>query len=178
MYTTLNMIRECHPCRDGWTTLLEFLDKTRPDDEPLSLLTVLESNGLEDAVWCLRAVDGYDREKRAFMAERARKQEKFFSSPIYSDFLTVVEAYGRGEISEEEFVEAKKQVCQHEAQHGYCYDDGTGPITDYLVNWAFAGNTQGLDSGVMVWHVACRASDGLYEDIDMLNSKLIQLIGM
>lgn len=181
MYTTLNMIRECHPCRDGWTTLLEFLDKTGPDDDRLSLLTILESNGFEDAVWCLRAVPGYDREKRAFMAEGARKQEKFFSSPIYSDFLTVVEAYGRGEISEEEFVEAKKQVCQHEAQHGYgrgC-DDVTGPITDYLVNWAFAGNNQGRDSGVMVWHTMSSLNDRLCdEDIDMLNSKLIKLIGM
>lgn len=44
--------------------LLEFLGKTGPDDDRLSLLTILESNGFEDAVWCLRAVDGYDREKR------------------------------------------------------------------------------------------------------------------
>lgn len=180
MYTTLNMIRDCHPCRDGWTTLLEFLDKTGPDDDRLSLLTILESNGFEDAVWCLRAVPGYDREKRAFMAECVRKLEQFFSSSVYSDFLLKLEAYGAGESSEEEFVEAQKQLAAHQAQHGDDEDDNCsiiGAPTDYLVRWAFAGNNQGRDSGGMVWHTMSSVNDRLCdEEREVLNSKLIQLI--
>ena len=51
--TTLNRIRAASPCHDGWTKLLAHLGKTKADDEPLDLLTVLDSNGLDDALWVL-----------------------------------------------------------------------------------------------------------------------------
>ena len=52
MKTTLNKIRKHSPCADGWQKLLTSLGKTKADDEPLSLLTILDSNGLDDAIWC------------------------------------------------------------------------------------------------------------------------------
>lgn len=55
-YTTLNAIRAFRPCSDGWWKLLAHLGKTAADDEPLSLLTILNSNGISDALWCLRAL--------------------------------------------------------------------------------------------------------------------------
>lgn len=51
--TTLAAIRAEHPCEDGWRKLLAHLGKTAADDEPVPLLTVLESNGLDDALWVL-----------------------------------------------------------------------------------------------------------------------------
>ena len=51
--TTLNKIKEREPCSDGWKKLLKHLKKTGPDDEPLSFLEILKSNGIDDAVWCL-----------------------------------------------------------------------------------------------------------------------------
>ena len=65
--TTLNEIRAHAPCRDGWEELLKHLGKTRADDEPLHLLTILESNGFDDATWCLRAAS-LDRLSRHFQA--------------------------------------------------------------------------------------------------------------
>jgi hypothetical protein len=62
--TTLYQIRDHNPCISGWKTLLRTLGKTEADGEEVSMLTILESNGVEDALWCLRAVDGFDREKR------------------------------------------------------------------------------------------------------------------
>ena len=53
--TTLNRIREHHPCKDGWEKLLRHLGKTAADDEIIDLLTVLESNGVQDTLWCMRA---------------------------------------------------------------------------------------------------------------------------
>jgi hypothetical protein len=53
--TTLNEIRKFNPCKDGWEKLLKFLNKTKADDEPLLMSTILKSNGLSDAIWCLRA---------------------------------------------------------------------------------------------------------------------------
>lgn len=54
--TTLNAIRACHPCSDGWQKLLHYLGKTKADDETLSISTILESNGLDDALWALKAL--------------------------------------------------------------------------------------------------------------------------
>ncbi len=62
IYTTLNAIREHLPCEDGWKKLLKHLGKKKADDKRLALTTVLKSNGIEDAIWCLRAVEGHDRE--------------------------------------------------------------------------------------------------------------------
>ncbi len=64
MHTTLKQIRSHGPCADGWQRLLSHLGKTRADNEPLAITTILQSNGLADALWCLRAVEGHDREIR------------------------------------------------------------------------------------------------------------------
>ncbi len=73
MHTTLNKIRSHHPCKEGWEKLLRHLNKTSADDEPLPLLTVLDSNGVEDAIWCLRAAEHHDREIRLFAVFAARQ---------------------------------------------------------------------------------------------------------
>ena len=65
--TTLREIRAHSPCQYGWEKLLKHLGKTKADDEPLHLLTILESNGFGDATWCLRAAS-LDRLSRHFQA--------------------------------------------------------------------------------------------------------------
>jgi len=60
--TTLRQIRQHNPCKEGWRTLLTFLGKTEADDEPLPLTAILQSNGLDDALWCLRTLEGHDKE--------------------------------------------------------------------------------------------------------------------
>lgn len=63
MKTTLKAMYAHNPSESGWKRLLEYLNKTTPDDAPLSLLTILDISGIDDALWALRAVEGYDREK-------------------------------------------------------------------------------------------------------------------
>jgi hypothetical protein len=55
MKTTLNAIRSHGPCACGGSKLLASLGKAGPDDDPLSILTILESNGLDDAWDAARA---------------------------------------------------------------------------------------------------------------------------
>jgi hypothetical protein len=55
--TTLNRIRACSPCTDGWKTLLTHMGPNHDPDAPINLLTVLESNGVQDMLWCLRATE-------------------------------------------------------------------------------------------------------------------------
>jgi hypothetical protein len=71
MQTTLNRIKYHSPCENGWKKLLNHLNKTQSDDEVLELRTILESNGLDDTIWSLRAVEGKDKEIRLFAADCA-----------------------------------------------------------------------------------------------------------
>lgn len=80
LYTTLNKLQRHNPCQDGKEKLLAFLGKTDADDEPLSLKTILESNGIVDAIWCLRGVDGHDKEIRLFALWCAQQVEHFDKS--------------------------------------------------------------------------------------------------
>ena len=66
--TTLNLIRAARPCEDGWRKLLGGLGKTQADDEPLPLLSVLDINGLDDALWVLSYAMPDDRLARHFQA--------------------------------------------------------------------------------------------------------------
>lgn len=54
--TTLNAIRKHSPCKGGWENLLKYLGKTKADDEPILFSTIAESNGIDDALWCLRSL--------------------------------------------------------------------------------------------------------------------------
>ena len=66
--TTLNAIRKASPCESGWKKLLAALGKTKADSEPLDLLTVLNSNGLDDALWVMSFAMPDDRLARHFQA--------------------------------------------------------------------------------------------------------------
>ena len=81
MQTTLNKIKYYSPCEDGWKKLLKHLNKTQSDDEVLELRTILESNGLDDTIWALRAVEGKDKEIRLFAADCAE-----IVLPIYEKY--------------------------------------------------------------------------------------------
>jgi hypothetical protein len=82
--TTLNEIRAHSPCQGGWEKLLKYLGKTKADDEPLHLLTILESNGFDDATWCLRAAS-LDRLSRHFQAWCAEQVLHLFEAKHPND---------------------------------------------------------------------------------------------
>ena len=93
MKTTLNAIREHSPCADGWAKLLAHFGKTKADDEPLAITTILDSNGLDDALWCLRAVTGHDREIRLYAVWCARQVQHLMTDPRSIAALDVAERF-------------------------------------------------------------------------------------
>ena len=107
MYTTLNKIRQRHPCTDGWEKLLRHLGKTAADDEPLSIMTVLESNGIEDTIWCLRAVDGHDRERQLFAVRCVRRFQHILSVESIKA-LNVAEMFSKGLVDQDRLDEANR----------------------------------------------------------------------
>lgn len=114
MYTTLQKIRNYDPCAVGWDTLLRYLGKRHADDEPLAIVTVLESNGLDDALWALRALDGFDDKKHIFAIECARRVQHIIDRPCLMpslipiiDALDAAEAYAMGYASFHELARAR-----------------------------------------------------------------------
>lgn len=85
MTTTLNKIKSHGPCAEGWATLLAYLGKTEADDEPLGITTILDSNGLNHAIWALRAVEGHDREIRLYAADCAERVLPIFEAQYPGD---------------------------------------------------------------------------------------------
>ena len=111
MKTTLNQIRACGPCglkpdvdgtRKGLCLLMHTLGKTKTDDADVSILQILDSNGLDDAIWCLQAVKGFEREKRLFAVACAREVQNLMTDPCSISALDVAERFANGCASQEE----------------------------------------------------------------------------
>ena len=107
MKTTLNQIRAKSPCQSGWIKLLAYLGKTKADDEPISIATILDSNGLDDALWCLQAVKGRDREIRLFGVWCARQVQHLMTDPRSIAALDVAERFANGEATQYELNAAR-----------------------------------------------------------------------
>jgi hypothetical protein len=101
--TTMAAIRAHRPCDAGWSKLIAHTGLNPKDDEtPVSLLTILESNGLDDAWWCLRAVEGRDREIRLFAVWCARQVEHLMTDPRSIAALDVAERFANGQATADE----------------------------------------------------------------------------
>jgi hypothetical protein len=112
MKTTLNQIRAHEPCREGWEKLLRGLGKTKADDEIIWIDQVLNCNGLDDALWCLRAVEGFDREIRLYAVWCARRVQHLMDDPRSVVALDVAERFAGGEASGEELAEAEEEAAE------------------------------------------------------------------
>ena len=83
--TTLAAIRAASPCESGWKKLLAALGKTKADSEPLDLLTVLNSNGLDDALWVMSFAMPDARLARHFQAWCAEQVLHIFEAVCPDD---------------------------------------------------------------------------------------------
>jgi hypothetical protein len=94
--TTLNRIREHSPCPDGWRKLLAHLGKTQADDEPLPFAVIIESNGLDDALWCCRAEPQHAKQWRIFAVWCARRVQHLMRDPRSVAAVDVAERHAHG----------------------------------------------------------------------------------
>ncbi len=100
--TTLRQLRRHSPCSEGWRTLLSYLGKTGVDDEPLPLVTILQSNGLDDALWCLRTITGHDKEIIRFALACAQDVRHLMTDRRLLDALDALERHLEIPLSREE----------------------------------------------------------------------------
>jgi hypothetical protein len=104
--TTLNRIRDHHPCEKGWRKLLAGLGKTRADDEPVAYATILRINGLDDALWCMRVEPRHTHLWRIFAVRCARRVEHLMTDQRSKDALDVAERYANGQATDTELAAA------------------------------------------------------------------------
>jgi len=107
MRTTLNKIRAYSPCTSGWEKLLKSKGKTKADDVEFSIIDVLDSNGIDDALWCMRAVDGCEKEMRLFAVWCARQVKHLMTDQRSLNALDVAEKFANGDASREQLQDAR-----------------------------------------------------------------------
>ena len=89
MQTTLRAIRAAGPCgmqledgqRVGYLKLKFHIGEDYGDDTPVDIATIIDSNSLDYALWCLRAVDGHAREMRLYAYWCARQVPSLMEDP-------------------------------------------------------------------------------------------------
>ena len=113
--TTLNKIRSAKPCKEGWEQLLANLGKTKADDEPLPLTTILESNGLDDCLWALRTVPDHDSLWRKYAVWCTRQVEHLITDERSKLALDVAWRHSNGEATDED-LEAAGDVARDAAR--------------------------------------------------------------
>jgi len=110
MKTTLNQLRTHAPDPVRWRKLLRNLGKSHADDEALDILTILESNGLDDALWCFRAVKRHQRTMRLFAVACARTVKLLVNDPLGLAAIDVAERYAFGRATYAEMTDARDAV--------------------------------------------------------------------
>ena len=139
MQTTLNQIRAQSPCPEGWRKLLAHLGKTQADDEALNIAAILDSNGLDDALWCLRAVAGRDREIRLYAVWCARQVQHLMTDPRSIAALDIAERFANCEATQAELGAARDAAwyaARYEAR-------GTARAAAGAAAWAAARDAAG-----------------------------------
>jgi hypothetical protein len=87
--TTFNKLKEYGACQSGYTKLAKHMGgiKKYGNNTPIDLITILESNGIEDCIWSLRAAIEPERDKiaRLFAADCAESVLPLFESEKPND---------------------------------------------------------------------------------------------
>ena len=113
---TLAALREEGACLAGYNKVVravqgqEFSDSDREREtyihfahkDPIPLILIVESNGIDDALWALRCVPGCDRDARLFAVWCARQVQHQMTDARSTAALDVAENFANGRASNDE----------------------------------------------------------------------------
>ena len=92
----------CSPCSKGWRKLLKHLGKTVADNELLPFSVILDSNGLEDALWCCHTMPEHNRVWQLYAVWCARQVQYLMTDQRSLNALDVAERYANGQATDKE----------------------------------------------------------------------------
>ena len=114
MKTTLRKIRAAGPCgvpledgqRVGYLKLKFLIGKGYGDDDtPIDITTIIDSNGVDYALWCLSAVDGHAREMLLYAYWCVREVPSLMELP--RSVAAPAERHANGAASNDELAAAR-----------------------------------------------------------------------
>ena len=119
--TTLVALREAGACFEGYNRVVRMLQNasfTRGDaaresyiifahKEPISLVDICNSNGLDNALWALRCVKGNDRNIRLYAVWCARQAEHLSGDPRVKACNDVAERFANNLATKEDLDAAR-----------------------------------------------------------------------
>ena len=112
--TTFKLLRKNDACRHRYAVLRKAL-KGRRDNEPIGIVEVLDHNGLDDALWALRAVPDEqaaerDRLARLFACWCLRQVWHLLTDDRSRTAVEVAERYAVGEATHDDLKAAARSA--------------------------------------------------------------------
>jgi len=100
---SLNEIREQSPCESGWKKVLASKGGTSADmDAQFPMTDILESNDVDDAIWCLKCRPEYSSLWRKFAVWAARQVEPYMTDERSRNALDVAWRHSEGRATDDE----------------------------------------------------------------------------
>ena len=164
IYTTFNLLREHGACESGYRRLAKSLGgiDTYGRDTPIPLTAVLDSNGLDDALWCLRATtEPCDKFARLLAVGFALEVQHLMTDPRSLAALDTAERYAQGRATDAELAAANiaaniaANAAANAAAGNAARDAGAAA---WAAAWAAARDAAG-DTGAAAWAAAGDARD-------------------
>ena len=94
---------------DVVNNLFKYLHKTEPDDEPLSISTILEAIGFHSALRCLRCVYGFEKQKLLLNHTYAKEVEHLMPAESRKS-LNVLKKYTEDSATREDVILAHQSA--------------------------------------------------------------------
>ncbi len=111
--TSFRLLHEAEACKDRYKHLVKSLSglKAYGYDTPITLLQILDANGLYDALWALRACPGANRFERLLACDYAEHvlhiwEDEYPEDTRPRNTIEVSRRYARGEATDEELAAA------------------------------------------------------------------------
>lgn len=118
---TLKQLREAKACFSGYNKAVRSIqgktfsgeDATRETyirfahHDEIPLTNIIDSNSIEDAIWCLRVIPDCDRDARLFAVWCARQVEYLMTDQRSKNALDVAERHANGEADDSELAAAR-----------------------------------------------------------------------
>jgi len=158
--TTFHLLRKHNACKYRYTVLREAL-RGRGDDEPITMIEILDSNGLDDALWALRAVpdeQAAERDKlaRLFACWCLRQVWHLLTDERSRTAIEVAERYAVGEATHDDLKAAARSAA--DAAVAAYYADADADYAAYAAADAAAVAAYAADAAAAAAYYAAYAA--------------------
>ena len=187
---TLSALRKAGACVDGYNRLvrtLQGLGFTEDDawrknrlrfvhEDPISIRTILDSNGIDDALWALRCIDNADNDKdvRLFAIWCARQVDHLMTDARSKTALDVAERHANGLATDDalDAAWAAASAAADAAASAAVWDAAWAAAS--AAAWAAASVAASAAAWAAAWAAADAAADAAARDAQ--KNRLIEML--